>query len=250
MRIKIITIFLLVGISFMSVGCVATQSDVSSVYARQTRLEAKMERLSQQVQSLQSSGVSGGGNNAQLQQQVSQLEAQVKDLNRSYSSLEARVNQGTTAGLPAPSGSMIEGGAELTSSELTPIDTQTEDFIFNKGYTELSEGDYNGSREQFKLFLSKYPDSSKASDATYWIAESYYRQGEFEEAILEYQKFIDSYPEDDRVPLSYLKQGLSLIEIGREEEAKLFFQTLIDKYPQSEEAKTAKEKIRELAVNG
>ena len=53
MRIKIITIFLLVGISFMSVGCVATQSDVSSVYARQTRLEAKMERLSQQVQSLQ-----------------------------------------------------------------------------------------------------------------------------------------------------------------------------------------------------
>jgi TolA-binding protein len=50
------------------------------------------------------------------------------------------------------------------------------------------------------------------------------------------------------VPLSYLKQGLSLIEIGREEEAKLFFQTLIDKYPQSEEAKTAKEKIRELAV--
>ncbi|MEK6224635.1 MAG: tetratricopeptide repeat protein, partial [Thermodesulfobacteriales bacterium] len=75
-------------------------------------------------------------------------------------------------------------------------------------------------------------------------------QGEFEEAILEYQKFIDSYPKDDRVPLSYLKQGFSLIEIGREEEAKLFFQTLIDKYPRSEEASTAKEKIRELAVNG
>lgn len=229
----------------MSVGCVATQGDVSSVYARQTRLEAKMERLSQQVQSLQSTGV-GGGNNAQLQQQVNQLEEQVKDLNRSYAGLEARVNQDSSlTGLPTTPEVGSEGGAELTSLNL-----ETEDYIFNQGYNELSEGDYSGSREQFKLFLSKYPDSSKASDATYWIAESYYRQGEFEEAILEYQKFIDSYPKDERVPLSYLKQGLSLIEIGREEEAKLFFQTLIDKYPQSEEASTAKEKIRELAVKG
>jgi tol-pal system protein YbgF len=240
MRIKIITFFLLAGICSMSLGCVAKQSDLSTVYARQTRLEAKMARLSQEVQSTQGSG--GGGNNAGLREKVFQLEKQVNDLNQSYARLEAKVNQGSL-GLPTS----LEGGTE-GRSELSSLDVQTEDFIFNKGYTDLSEGNYSGSREQFKLFLSKYPDSSKANDAAYWIAESYYRQGEFEEAILEYQKFIDTYPKDDRVPLSYLKQGLSLVEIGREEEAKLFFQTLIDKYPQSEEAKTAKEKIRELAV--
>ena len=159
------------------------------------------------------------------------------------------MNQGNL-GLPSAPAVGSEGGSALTSLDEQTIDVGTEDYVFNQGYTDLSEGNYGGSREQFKLFLSKYPDSSKASDATYWIAESYYRQGEFEEAILEYQKFIDSYPKDDRVPLSYLKQGFSLIEIGREEEAKLFFQTLIDKYPKSEEASTAKEKIRELAVNG
>ncbi len=247
MRIKVITILLLAGISSMSLGCVATQGDVSSVYARQTRLEAKMERLSQQVQSLQGTGVSGG--NAQLQQQVNQLEEQVKGLNRSYANLDAKVNQGNL-GLPGAPAVGSEGDSALPSLDEQTIDVETEDYVFSQGYTDLSEGNYGGSREQFKLFLSKYPDSSKASDATYWIAESYYRQGEFEEAILEYQKFIDSYPKDDRVPLSYLKQGFSLIEIGREEEAKLFFQTLIDKYPKSEEASTAKEKIRELAVNG
>lgn len=248
MTIKVITGFLLVGICSMSIGCVATQSDVSSVYARQTRLEAKMERLTQQVNSLQGGGVSGG-NDIQLREQVAQLEEKVKDLNRSYAGLEAKVNQGqggSLGGLPSPSTPQI--GTEGGSEQLTSVDLQTEDYIFNQGYNDLSEGNYIGSREQFKLFLSKYPSSSKASDATYWIAESYYRQGEFEEAILEYQKFIDAYPKDERVPLSYLKQGLSLIEIDRDEEAKLFFQTLIDKYPQSEEARTAKEKIRELAV--
>ena len=84
--------------------------------------------------------------------------------------------------------------------------------------------------------------------SSYWIAESYYREGQFEESILEYQRFIDTYPKDERVPLAYLKQGLSLVEIGKKEEANLFFQTLIDKYPNSDEAKTAKEKISELAV--
>jgi len=242
MRIKVITIFLLAGIGSMSLGCVAKQSEVNTVYARQTRLEAKMERLSQQVQSIQKSGGGSGGNDIELREKVFQMEKQINDLNQSYSRLEAKVNQGSL-GLPDTPESGSEGGSELSS-----LDIKTEDFIFNKGYTDLSEGNYNGSREQFKLFLSKYPDSAKANDAAYWIAESYYRQGEFEEAILEYQKFIDAYPKDDRVPLSYLKQGLSLVEIGREEEAKLFFQTLIDKYPQSEEAKTAKEKIRELAV--
>lgn len=250
MRIKVITILLLASIGSLSLGCVATQNDVSSVYARQTRLEAKMERLSQQVQSLQTTGVSSGGNNAQLQQQVNKLEEEVQNLNRSYARLEARVDQGSSSGLPTAPVVGSEVGSVTPSLDEQTIDVETEDYVFNQGYTDLSEGNYSGSRQQFKLFLSKYPNSSKASDATYWIAESYYRQGEFEEAILEYQKFIDSYPKDDRVPLSYLKQGLSLIEIGREEEAKLFFQTLIDKYPNSEEASTAKEKIRELAVNG
>lgn len=249
MRVKkLIIVLILAGISSMSIGCVATQGDVSSVYARQTRLEAKMESLSRQVNALQGGDVSGGGADIQLREQVAQLEAQVKDLNRSYASLEARVNQGNLPGPPTTPGTEI--GSESGGTQIGSVDLQTEDYIFNQGYSDLSQGNYSGSREQFKLFLSKYPNSSKASDATYWIAESYYRQGEFEEAILEYQKFIDSYPKDERVPLSYLKQGLSLIEIGREEEAKLFFQTLIDKYPQSEEARTAKEKIRELAVNG
>jgi TolA-binding protein len=41
---------------------------------------------------------------------------------------------------------------------------------------------------------------------------------------------------------------LSLTSIGRNEEAKLFLQTLIDKFPKSEEARIAREKLRELAV--
>ncbi len=241
MSLRALNILLAVSCA-MSIGCVATQGDVSSVYARQTRLESKMDRLSKEVQALNMKQT-GGGTDVELREKVYQLEASVRELNQSYSKLESRVNQMSLGSMPTT----MESGSEPVST-IETASVSAEEVIFNQGYTELSEGDYENSRVQFREFLSKYPKSSKANDATYWIAESYYREGEFEESILEYQRFIDAYPKDDRVPLAYLKQGLSLVEIGKNEEAKLFFQTLIDKYPNSDEAKTAKEKITELAV--
>ncbi len=97
-----------------------------------------------------------------------------------------------------------------------------------------------------KEVLSRSP-SAKSPDALYRIAESYYKEGKFEEAVIEFQRFIDTYPQDKRAPVSYLNQGLSLINIGRKDEAKFFLETLIDKFPKSEEAKIAKEKLRELS---
>jgi tol-pal system protein YbgF len=225
----------------MSLGCVASQGDVNSVYARQTRLEAKMDSLTKQVQSLKG-GSQGTGTDVELREQVFQLQQEVSGLKRSYSDLNAKLSKPDFE-LPVSS----EGGSDDVASTGS---TSTEEVIYSEAYTELSDGNYEESREKFKMFISKYPKSSKAGDASYWIAESYYREGEFEEAILDYQRFIDTYPSDQRVPLSYLKQGLSLMEMGKNEEAKLFFETLIDKYPQSDEANTAKEKIRELAVTG
>lgn len=242
MHVKAINIMVAV-ISIMSLGCVATQGDVSSVYARQTRLEAKMDRLSTQVQTISQKETTATGTDVELREKVYQLEANMRELSQAYAKLESRVNQLTLGSAPP----MTESGSQMqTPSETASVNT--EEVIFNEGYTELSDGNYGASRSKFKEFLSKYPKSAKAGDATFWIAESYYREGQFEESILEYQRFIDSYPKDQRVPLAYLKQGMSLVEIGKREEAKLFFQTLIDKYPNSDEAKTAKEKISELAV--
>jgi tol-pal system protein YbgF len=230
-------------ISIMSLGCVATQGDVSSVYARQTRLEAKMERLSNQVDTLSQKEAATTGTDVQLQEKVYQLEANLRDLNEAYSKLESKVNQ-LSLGAPPP---VTEPGSHMQMPSET-ASVNAEEVIFNEAYTKLSDGNYEDSRAGFREYLSRYPKSPKAGDATYWVAESYYREGQFEESILEYQKFIDTYPKDQRVPLAYLKQGMSLVEIGKNEEAKLFFQTLIDKYPNSDEAKTAKEKISELAV--
>lgn len=223
----------------MLFGCVATQDDVRGVYIRQNRLEAKTEKLSQEIEAIKRQSLAS--NTGEMMDQLVALEKKVNDMERANTALKKTVDELSSA---QTSGSQFEN----MITEGTTGSSQVGAPLFNAGYKDLSEGNYKKAREQFNLFLDQNPTSPEASDAIYWIAESYYRESKFEQAILEFQRFIDTYPKDSRVPLSYLKQGLSLVNIGRKDEAKLFLQTLIDKYPKSDEAKIAKEKLDELAV--
>jgi len=228
----------------MLLGCVATNEEVRGLYARQARLEARTEQMSQDVEALKTQAQDSNGK--EINAQITQLEKQMKSMQQSYSELRENVDElmksETTSVYPPPSRSVTPQGSGTTT---TIIESETS--VYSEGYSNLSQGKYKDAREQFGLFISNYPNSSKAPDAQYWIAETYYREGNFEEAILEFQGFIEAYPRDSKVPLAYLKQGLSLINIGRKEEARIFLQTLIDKYPQSEEAKVAQEKLKGLA---
>lgn len=156
-------------------GCVATSDQIKGMNEMQTQIEAKVEKLSKDMEELKS-GVKG------IEQDNTRLKERLYKLEK------------------------------------------------NEGFSGLP--------------------STKSPDIQYQLAESYYREGKFEEAVLQFQSFIDTSPKDSRVPISYLKQGLSLINLGRKEEAKFFLQTLIDKFPESEEAKKAKEKLKELSRRG
>ncbi len=236
---KTINVILLVSISVLVSGCVATQGDMGSIYERQNRLEATIDRLSSEIQAVKISQEETAGIDVELREKVFQIENQVQELNSSYEDLRRKTDNFRYN--PPPS---------LSIGEVPPPSAEepSENSVYAEAEGALSDGRYEEARERFRLFLSKYPDSSKAADATYGIAESFYREKEFEGAILAYQRFIGFYPDDQRVPLCYLKQGSSLIEMGRKEEGKLFLEILIDKYPESEEAKTAKENIKELAI--
>jgi tol-pal system protein YbgF len=227
----------------MITGCVATSDDLKGVYVRQNRLEARTEQLSQDVEALKRKAQATNEND--LKAQVDELQDKLKNEEQSYSNISGRLDkleQKTEEVSIVPPSQQ----PQVPTGGTTVVAPSNEETVFNEGYKNLGEGKYKDARERFKLFISKYPNASKAPDAQYWLAESYYREGKFEEAILTFQKFIDTYPKDSRVPLSYLKQGLSLINIGRKEEARLFLQTLIDKFPKSEEARVAQEKLGEL----
>ncbi len=82
-------------------------------------------------------------------------------------------------------------------------------------------------------------------DATFMLAESFYKSGQIRDAALRYNDYLDLKP-NENMSFSLLRMGDCFKQLGDAETAKIYYQELIQKYGKSEEAKQAKEKLAKL----
>ncbi len=127
-----------------------------------------------------------------------------------------------------------------------PAEPQTQDSLYNAAKALFDKGDFENARIGFENFINKYPDSSKADNARFWIADSYYAEKWYEKAILEYQKVLESYPDSNKSAAARLKQGYAFAQLGETANARLILNELIKRHPDSKEAGYAQEKLKAL----
>jgi len=118
--------------------------------------------------------------------------------------------------------------------------------LYSKAKGAFDSNDFETARIQFVNFLKKYPQSTDADNAQFWMGEIYFREKWYEKAILEYQKVIEEYPNGNKVPAALLKQGLAFLELNDKTNASLILKELTKKYPNSAESKMAQKKLNEL----
>ena len=139
---------------------------------------------------------------------------------------------------------------EKTKAKIVPV-TQgpkeiSEDEIYRQAKQAFDQGNSDAARNKFKELIERYPKSERADNAQFWIGEIYYREKWYEKAILEYQKVIENYPKGNKVPASLLKQGFAFLNLADKANSRLILQELIKKYPKTNEAKIAKDKLKDL----
>lgn len=121
-----------------------------------------------------------------------------------------------------------------------------EEEIYRMAKQAFDQGDSDAAREKFQELIRKFPQSERADNAQFWIGEIYYREKWYEKSILEYQKVIENYPKGNKVPASLLKQGFAFLNLGDKSNSRLILEELIRKYPDSNEAKIAKDKLKDI----
>jgi tol-pal system protein YbgF len=82
--------------------------------------------------------------------------------------------------------------------------------------------------------------------AQYWIGESYYAQGKYNESILAFNEILVSWPKSDRKPAALLRQADAFARTGDKIDARMILQKLIEDHPGSPEAAQAKDQLRTL----
>jgi tol-pal system protein YbgF len=138
-------------------------------------------------------------------------------------------------------------GDSPTGLEDARGDAAVED-TYSAAYADFTKGSYALAIAGFQEFLKKFPASELADNAQFWIAESYYSQGDIDAAAKEYDATIQKYPKGDRVPAALLKKSLCLMQMDRTPEAVVLMQHLIETYPTSEEAALARDRLQGMGV--
>lgn len=116
--------------------------------------------------------------------------------------------------------------------------------IYQSGLDKAERGEYLNAAADFQTFLKKFPKSTFAPTAQYWVGECFYSMKDYKRAIKEYQIYIQTNPRHDKVASAILKQGNSFYELGLVEESKPFYEKVVKEYPSSTEASQAKARLQ------
>ncbi len=146
----------------------------------------------------------------------------------------------------------IEDRMAIFSTQLTKAlgtvapQAAAEGELYQKGLDLASASKYLEAAAAFQAFLGKYPQSTFAPAARFWVAECFYSTRDYQRSIKEFQAYVDKYPRDEKVPEAVFKQGNAFYELGMLEEAKLFFEKVVSQYGRSSYASQAQDRLARI----
>jgi len=103
--------------------------------------------------------------------------------------------------------------------------------LYDQAFSLLRDANYPQAEEGFRDFLDEYPDHTLASNAQYWLAETYYVRNEYEQAARLFAEGYQKYPKASKAADNLLKLGLSLASMGKKEDACLTYQQFLKEFP-------------------
>lgn len=203
-----------------------TNRSLKKGYEERERLQGRIEDLSMNLQ--------------ELEDKVTSLEEKVKGLQTNLKRVEKRSGEAGQAGRPG-----LAGGKTGDAVKKAPP-RMTEQESYQAALESFRAGKYMEARRGFEAFLKIYPATSLSDNASFWIAESYYKDRDMENAILSYESLIKRFPKSDKVPGAMLKQAYAFLKLHDNNTAQMILSALKEKFPGSKEAELAVKKLAEI----
>jgi tol-pal system protein YbgF len=165
-----------------------------------------------------------------------------------YADLDARILEIATA-LNAPKSVSVMDGGALPPGQL-PMPGGSDLDNYQAAFELLKEQRYEPAALAFEQFLVTFPDSERADNAQYWLAESHYVTHSFVQALDEFKAVIDQYPRSQKVPDALLKIGYCNYELERMDAARASLANVIADYPKKTAARLAGQRLKRMDEEG
>ncbi|MCY4339130.1 MAG: tol-pal system protein YbgF [Gammaproteobacteria bacterium] len=119
---------------------------------------------------------------------------------------------------------------------------------YRQAFNLLKQARYNEAVLALRGFLTRYPDSEPAANARFWLAEAYYVNSLFEQALAEYSALVQQYPDSPKQTQAQLKAAFCQHELGQVEPAVQQLEALILQHPGTTAASLAQDRLAQIAT--
>jgi len=262
------------ALCLLAVGTtVSAAASRSELEARIEQLERKLDSrslvdLMEQVKTLQREAQQLRGDIEVQTHNMENLQKRQRDLyldiDRRLHRLEAggaQPAEGTAAPEmpPQPSLTMPPGAAASPGASGAPqavavtppsLNPAAERKDYDAALEILKEGRYNEASSAFRDFLQKYPGSSYADNAQYWLGEVFYVTRQFQPAIGEFEKVVNDYPGSGKLADAKLKLGYIHYELKDWAKARELLSQVTQDYPSTTAARLAQERLDRMSREG
>jgi tol-pal system protein YbgF len=205
----------------------------------------------------------------QMQEEIARLrgmvEVQQNDIQRMkqealerYQELDQRIASGAAASAgnnSQPAGGAIDAGgtpsalaaqAPAPAAGTEPADPAKEKLYYEAAFDLIKAKDFDKASQAFTAFLRKYPNSSYAGNAQYWLGEVNLAKGDLQGAGQAFAKVSQQYPKHAKVPDSLYKLADVERRLGHNDKVKGILQQVVAQYPGTSAAQLAQRDLQRL----
>ena len=137
---------------------------------------------------------------------------------------------------------------KFTETTVNYILTDSERLAYQESFELIRQGDYEAAQIAFSNYIKSYQGSAFIDDAKFWLAESFYAQGNYIKALEIFENIQSQHPKSEKIMESILKSGFCYYELRNFEKALTIFKQIITDYPNSSVSRLATEKLNTIGL--
>jgi tol-pal system protein YbgF len=218
---------------------------------------AEFRKLQYEVRQMKA-GTGGGGRLADvsseleaLREQISQLEGRLEVNEHQVQEALEEAKKARLAAAQGVSAAPAARGPDDPTAGLPPeASASAEVKAYRAAYDAWRGNDNQQCIDRFGEFLQSFPTSQYADDASFWLADCYFKQGDLKAAILRFDDVATRYPKSEKASEALYRQGEALLRLGPNfgKAAEKAFDRVVKEYPDSRRAEDARQQLKLLGA--
>jgi len=153
--------------------------------------------------------------------------------NGEFAALARRRSAPAPLSQPVPQVATLSPPPDTTAVLTTRLPEGTPKVQYDYAFDLLRRQDYAAAATTLREFLKQNPTDPLAGNAQYWLGETFYVRGDFQQAAVEFMAGYQNYPKGNKAPDNLLKLAMAMDKLNQQQGACTAFGRIKKDYPEA-----------------